>query len=73
MHSSEICFLYRVLPFAVLVGAKPLLFFSNLKGTKHAGALFVVALRNQQWDLVALPLQIGSEVSTKCLGYVYQS
>jgi hypothetical protein len=55
MHSSEICFLYRVLPFAVLGWLRNHCSFSNLKVLNTLAGFLSLPLRNQQWDLVACP------------------
>jgi hypothetical protein len=55
MHSSEICFLYRVPPFAVLGWLRNHCSFSNLKVLNTLAGFLSLPLRNQQWDLVACP------------------
>jgi hypothetical protein len=53
MRPREICFLYRVLPFAVLGWLRDHSSFSNLKVLNTLAGFLSLPLRNQQWDLVA--------------------
>src|SRR5882762_11242862 len=69
MRRSEICFLYRALPFAVLGWLRNHRSFSNLEVLNTSAGFLSLPLRNQQRDLVACRCNKEARLPQNVLGY----